>query len=433
MDEHLQIISADWVFPVHTPPIHHGAVVIHDGSIMQVGRLSDIGPRFGGVPHEHIEHAALLPGLVNAHTHLELGYLRGKIPPSHFVDWVVKLITLTGQVQNLATAVGQSVREGIAESLHYGVTTLGDITRQVNESRVVARDGPARIVSFGEVQALGKKRSLLNERLYLAADPIFDSATLRTALSPHAPYTVEGPALQQIVAVARERQIPLCMHLAELPEEKDFLRDLSGRIREAWDTVGIATMLLDDQIPLFVGGPIKWAERWGLLEQAHRTPVLLAHVNYATEEELTLLAARGVHVAYCPRTRERFGHDEHSRHPFAQMLNRGINVCLATDSLASNPDLSLLREAELVARKFPGFSPLVLLEMITTRPARALGLGDKIGALMPGMVADMIALPLGQPHVDGTKALEEIMMKAPIPERVWMAGRLMKTAAPQAV
>lgn len=416
-----RIISAGWVFPVQTPAIQEGAVAIRNGRVAQVGTLGEINRRFPDLPHEHYERSVLLPGLVNAHTHLELGYLRGKIPPSHFVDWVVKLIKLTGQVQDMATTVGASVRAGIEESLSFGVTTLGDITRQAADSRRAAREGPARIVSFGEVQALGQKRDLLHERLALAADDQYNSSTLSTALSPHAPYTVEGPALHDISLFAYNKHIPICMHLSELTEERDFLRDLSGRIREAWDAVGIASLLLDDQIPLFSGGPILWAEKWSLLAQARHIPVLLAHVNYASEDELNLLATRGVHVAYCPRTRHGFGHDEISRHPFADMLNRGINVCLATDSLASNPDLSLLREAAFVAEKFPGFPHAILLDMMTRRPAQALGLGDHVGALAPGMHADIIALPVSHNHHE-KNMLAEIIQTAPSPDHVWING-----------
>lgn len=416
MYAHPAFVSADWIFPVCSPPVRDGVVAMCDGVIDEVTPLKpDMDRIIDYCPHSHFEQCVVLPGLVNAHTHLELGYLRGQIPPSHFVDWVVELIRKTGAIADMQGTVAKAAIDGMAECLRYGVTTVGDISRQVSHTRAVLRQGPLRVVSFGEVQALGRKRDLLQERLAAAADTQWNSNTLSTALSPHAPYTVEGPALRAIAEKARVEKMPLCMHLAELTEESDFLKDCSGRIREAWDTVGIAAVLLDDLIPRFDRGPIHWASHWGLLGSAHRVPVLLAHVNYGNEQELDLLAQAGAHVAYCPRTRHAFGHDDISPHPFERMLTKGINVCLATDSLASNPDLSLLREASFVAKKFPAFSRTTLLEMITTRGARALGLGAKLGALGSGMLTDMIALPLSRKAQSAEEALEDIFQNAPLP------------------
>ncbi len=419
------ILSAQWVMPVCGAAIDGGAVVIENGRIAAVGKLADIQRQFPGARHENFAGHALLPGLVNAHTHLELGYLRGAISPSHFVDWVLRLIKLSGKVQDVAQTVGESVRAGIAESLRAGVTTLGDISKQINESRIAAKNGPARIVSFGELQVLGRKRDLLDERLSVAADERHNSPTLSTGISPHAPYTVEGPALKKILALADEKKLPICMHLAELAEEREFLQNLSGRIREAWDSAGIAAYLLDDKVPIFNDGPIKWAAHWGLLAASHPAPVLLAHVNYATDEELDLLAQSDAHVAYCPRTRHFFGHDAASRHPFEKMLSRGINVCLGTDSLASNPDLSLLKEAAFVAKLFPQVPHDIILEMITTRGARALGLSKQVGAIAAGMNADIIALPLPENCRDASAALSHIITTAPVPSHVWVSGKLL--------
>ena len=379
----------------------------------------------------HYEDCLLMPGLVNAHCHLELGYLRGRLPAGHFVDWVIQLlrqVTEATRSGNFDALTQQAVNAGVAESLAAGVTTIGDITRQSKISRPVLGQAPLRIVSFGEVTGLGLRREGFAERLAAAADTAGGGAgpRLQIGLSPHAPYTVEGSVLAQTVQHALATKMPLAMHLAELSEEAEFLAHLTGRLREAWDTSGRASELLDDQIPLSPGGPIRWARQWGLLEATTSVPVVLAHVNYANDDEIEILAHSRATVVVCPRTRAFFGHAQ--RHRYRDMLAAGVNVCLGTDSLASNPDLVLLREAAEVRRTDPTLPAETLLEMVTGCGAKALGMESQIGTLDVGKQADFITLPLTAERVtDATAALEYIVSQAPAPRCVWIAGKLVKT------
>src|SRR5262249_9817141 len=155
----------------------------------------------------------------------------------------------------------------------------------------------------------------------------------------------ETPALEAILHRALLKKLPIAMHLAELPDEDAFLRDQSGPLGHEWDLMQKMD-ILDDQIPTFDGGPIRWAQFCGLLITDPRDlPILLAHVNYCDDAELALLAASHANVIYCPRTHHYFRHPPHR---YREMLAAKINVCLGTDSLASNPDLSLLREAQFL-------------------------------------------------------------------------------------
>lgn len=417
----VRVILADWVFAGEGAALRDGGVAVADGRIVRVGPADELLRMYAGADVERMPGCALAPGMVNAHTHLELGFLRGMLPAGPFVPWVIGLMKAVASEPDLAATVALSVREGVAESLRGGVTLLGDITKQVTASRGALRTEPIHAVSFGEVQALGKRRSLLGERLAAAADAALATERMRIGLSPHAPYTVEGPALRAVLDRARADGLPVCMHLAELQEESAFLAGLEGPIRQAWEQVGIASELLDEAIPCHAGGPIRWAQAWGLLEGG--TPVLLAHVNYADAEELAILQAAGASVAYCPRTRGFFGHDAASDHPFLTMHDRGINVCLGTDSLASNPDLHLLREAQYLLRRFPALDPLVLLDLLTINGARALGAHGHTGSLAEGKRADMVALETAPAGADDSRGvLTRVFAEAALPRAVWLGG-----------
>jgi aminodeoxyfutalosine deaminase len=429
MPNEVTILTARAVLPVAGPCILNGAVAIAGDKIGAVGLADDVRRAFAGACEEAYPSCVLLPGLVNAHTHLELSFLRGVIQPSHFVDWVVQLIRrMPTDPEALISIVPGAAREGMIESLRFGVTTVGDITRQVKLSRGGVHQGPLRIVSFGEVQALGARRTLLDQRLALARDRSQCSETLSIGLSPHAPYTVEGPSLQRIMQAAGEDQLPVCMHLAELREEAEFLSSLGGEIRRAWDAAGISAVLLDNQVPLFNGGPIRWAKQWGLLEPRPRGEgPLLAHVNYADDAELDLIAAAGAAVAYCPRTRHFFGHEEFGHHRWRDMLDRGINVCLATDSLASNTDLSVLREAQTFLTHFPDASPDLVLSMITLNAAQALRMADRVGSLEGGKLADLIAVQLpDESFAEAELVTRSLINHAPMPKAVWINGHRLR-------
>jgi cytosine/adenosine deaminase-related metal-dependent hydrolase len=407
----------------------NGAVAIVGQHIAAVGPVDDLRGTFSGARHEAYPDCVLLPGLVNAHTHLELSFLRGVIPPSHFVDWVVQLIhRMPTDPEAMVSIIPPAAREGMIESLRFGVTTVGDITRQVKLSRGGLLHGPLRVVSFGEVQALGARRNLLEQRLAAAVDPSQCTETLSVGLSPHAPYTVEGPSLQRIMQAAQEHHLPVCMHLAELREESEFLSSLGGEIRRAWDAAGISAVLLDNQVPLFSAGPIHWARRWGLLQpQTNAEGPLLAHVNYADDAELDIIAASGASVAYCPRTRRFFGHEASGPHRWRAMRDRAINVCLATDSLASNPDLSVLREAQTFLTLFPEAPPDLALDMITRCAAQALHMADRIGTLEPGKLADLLAVPLPDSSFTAPDLVtRSLISQAPAPRDVWINGQRLR-------
>lgn len=423
------ILKARFVVPVDAPVIENGAVSVDDRRVAAVGPARELS---GGKTIDYGD-AVILPGLVNAHTHLELSLLAGRVPPtSDFIDWLQRLIALRAAdlspdpraSEPGASATGEpppfpseatggayitrAVRRGIAESVSSGVTTIGDITAMPQWSRPALADSPLRAVSFGEVIAMGTGRDRLAHRLDSAANLDHQRQTLRVGLSPHAPYTVEPDALRACAERAREIAAPLCIHVAETREEETFTRDRTGPFANFLRTLG----LWDEEIPASGYSPIELCAAAGLLG----SETLLAHANYVSDADIAAIAASRSSVAYCPRTHDAFGHDPHR---FRDMLRAGVNVCLGTDSLASSPSLSILDELRFLRMKCHDVSPGDLLAMATLRGAGALGFADLTGSLTPGKSADLVIVPL----TSSKRASWEVFLdSAVVPLAVYIAG-----------
>lgn len=371
------ILAAKWILPITQPPIEDGAIAVHDG------RIEGIGPRreFVNAEVEDLGDCIIMPGLINAHTHLELGHLKCAIDrPGDLVEWLLRIVASQhGLSQDqLRERTETSVRTGVEESLAAGVTTVGDVSRFCALTRPLLRDGPLRVVSFGEVLGIGKGRLRVDERLQAAGDRQHDSDFLITALSPHAPYSIEGDGIERVVNHAREHDMRTCMHLAESVEEIQFLETGQGRFRELLEQIGV----WDDLIPIPGYTPVRWMCELGALGPE----CVIAHGNYVDADEIDLLCATGTSVAYCPRTHSYFGHQPH---PVLELMGGGVNVCVGTDSLASNPSLSVREELVHIRDEHAELPPEVILAMGTINGARALGLAHEIGSLESGKQADL--------------------------------------------
>ncbi|MCH7925000.1 MAG: amidohydrolase family protein [Planctomycetes bacterium] len=375
------ILKSRFVVPVGEPVIQHGAIRIHNGRIVEVGRAADIS---GDASIDYAD-AVICPAFVNAHTHLELSNLHGRVPPSpDFTDWLRRLVEAKSVEPPTKEQIQSAVEEGIEQSLAAGVTTVGDITHVPAWTRESLAQSAIRAVSYGEVIAIGTRRNLLDQRLSAAADRSWETARLRIGISPHAPYTVEPDGLRACAERAAEQKAPLCMHLAETADEERFTGERTGTLADYLRDLGV----WDDAIPLAGCGPTELADRTGVLGAT----TVVAHANYVSDGDITLLAKSGASVAYCPRTHDAFGHP---RHRFRDMLQAGVNVCVGTDSLASNPSLSVLDELRFLRRARPDVAAEELLAMGTLHGARGLGFADEIGSITIGKLADLAVIPLG--------------------------------------
>lgn len=396
------LLRAAWVAPMDAPPFRDGAVLIDGELIASVGPSAELRR---AAPHAAIHDfgdGVILPGLVNAHTHLELSHLAPPHYSGRFVDWLVTVIAAAGDDQTATGAVGR----GIAQCLRYGVTTVGDITRRPGLTRAELLSSPLRVVSFGEVVGMAGRREVLPGLLDAAVGgPATDR--LRPGVSPHAPYSIDADGYRRCLTAARGHNLPLTTHLAESADEAMFLSDHAGPFRQLWDRLGAWE---EGATGRFDGGPVRYAASLGLLDYA---PVALAHVNYCDDDELALLTRSRASVVYCPRTHAYFGHPPHR---WRDMLAAGIDVAVGTDSCASSPDLNMVDDLRLLHRIRPDVPAELLWQLATVRGARALGLKTSVGSLTPGKLADLAVFPAGE------DPLREILESAALPLEVWVAG-----------
>lgn len=358
-------IRARWVFPVSRPPIRDGLVTIRGERIVAV---EDAGSRRADVD---LGDAAVIPGLVNAHTHLDLTGLRGLAAPSRdFTGWLRQVIA--HRRCRSAEQVQADIRAGLAECLRFGTRLVGDISAAGASWEVLSAES-SRAVVFHEVLGLPEDRAVRASRDFqdwLAAHPA--TPTCRPGVSPHAPYSVRS----SLFAAAATSGVPAAVHLAETAEEQELLRLHRGpfvpflRDLGVYDPEGLA----DDSghVLRFFNGT--------------SSPVLIIHGNYLPADARMPM---GGSIVYCPRTHAAFGHPPH---PFRDFLARGVRVALGTDSLASNPDLDLLAEARFLHRLHPQVPGAVILRMATLAGAEALGWECETGSLEAGKSADLVAL-----------------------------------------
>lgn len=402
-----RLITAAWVAPMDQPIIRDGGVVFDD-AILAVGDAKALQAAHPDATLEELGAAVILPGLVNPHTHLELSHCTPGEAPTAFCDWIIALADRSGRNSGVPheELYGNATRIGIEQCVHFGVTTVGDISQQMHITRPILRDGPIRCVSYGEVIGLAKLRRRYEELLPRTTDQAHASDRLRIGLTPHAPYTVDLPGYRQCVARAREQKIPLATHLAETSHEREFLENHAGAFRELWMTIGEWS----DGVETFRSGPIDFARAIRLLDY----PTLLAHVNYCDDRELDMLARGRASVVYCPRTHRFFGH---APHRWREMLARGINVTIGTDSCASSPNLNLLDDLRLLHEIAPEFPVEQLWQMVTVRAARAIQMEDVVGSITPGKAADFVVF--GAKRAD---PLRELLEQAQMARSVWIGG-----------
>lgn len=367
---------AKYVVPVEGPAIENGFVEVVDG------RVAGLGQWDGASRRDVIDlgDSVLLPGFVNAHTHLELTCYAGQIPSAGLWTWIRKLIELRSQPGQLERE-REAVRLGAELSLKAGVTTVGDISR-MHLAWPVLKASPLRKVCFAELLCFAGEPARTMDELDAKVRETQADERLVVGISPHAPYSVTGEQIRGCVEMARQRHLPLTMHVAETPEERHLIEKGGGKLYYVFWWAGFLKKCPPPKRPLF-----QHLAECGLFE----IPSLLAHMNYVEDRELDLLARSPCSVAYCPRA-HRF--HQHEGHRFREMLDRGINVCVGTDSLAGTESLSVLDDLRFLRREYPELDPALLLEMGTLRGARALQFNAQVGSIAPGKRADFAAIPL---------------------------------------
>jgi cytosine/adenosine deaminase-related metal-dependent hydrolase len=404
-------LQARVVYPVDRPPIERGYVTIESERIVAIGKSAE-----GDV--QDLGDVALLPGFVNAHTHLEFSYLKQPLgqPGMRLPDWIRLVIAERGR-NDVSPML--SVMTGRFESKCCGVAVIGDIatTYVPGYGDGVELKTFAEVIGFSRARAASALSNVI-ERLNWMQRTDGDLAVTfgegnPFGISPHAPYTVSQLLLIQLIELAQIRSLPVAMHLAESEEELEFLHLGTGPFqllleeRSMWDA---------DAVPLGTR-PLDYLR---MLAEAPRA--LIIHGNYLDAEERAFLAdaADRMSLVYCPRTHAYF---DHAPYPLAELLAGGVRVVLGTDSRASTPDLSLLAEMRRVRRAHPQVGPHNILRMATLSSAEALGCEVRFGSLTPGKLANIVAVPLDEDAHSGPDELLEALLTTDSPVwDVWLRG-----------
>jgi cytosine/adenosine deaminase-related metal-dependent hydrolase len=389
------------VIPIAAPPIRHGWVVTERGLIVDVGGPQD-GPdavRQDGVAPVDLGDAVLMPALVNAHTHLELSWLRGRTrPASSFLGWVSgmmreRLQSADGRDSEYVRAAAALAVEEMAAS---GTGLIGDVSNSLAHLDVLDASRLDGLVFHEVIRFRATEAEGCVEEARRRIDAAAAGARWRLALAPHAPYSV-APSVFRALAAARPglREPRMSVHVAESREEVEFIQrgtggwpDLLKRLG-AWDP--------DWRAPEC--SPIAYLDRLGFWDG--RT--LAVHAAQASEADLALLAARGATVVTCPRSNAWVGA---GAPPVEAFYRSGVRVAIGTDSLASVDDLNLFSELAALRRAAPGVRPADLLRSATRSGAEALGFGDTHGAITRGRRAALIVVDVPP----GTADVEEYLV-----------------------
>ena len=397
-----RVVHASWIVPGDEAPIADGALVLDEtGTVLDVGPAAEVLPRHAGAAVTR-EQAIVTPGLVNAHTHLELSALRGAVAGGDgFVPWVGRMMRARRGLD--PDEAVDAIARGVDELVAAGTAAVADIGNGTDAYEALASRGMAGwfFLETSSVEPGGDSLTHLAER-------VRDHASLRTALVPHALYSTHRETLDALFAHARAQGSRLSIHLAEFAGERAYLRDRSGPLAAAL----AGSAVVSDRIAS-AADPIAAFVDTGLAGP----DVLAVHLADAKRSEIERLAATGTRVVLCPRSNLFI---QTLLPPLLEVLAAGIRPALGTDSLASNTSLDVLAEAAALRFRFPSVAPRTLFAMCTAYGADALGLAS-FGRLRAGNKPGVLAfdIPAGAPSPSDPFAL--ILAQRPPPRR-WIVS-----------
>jgi cytosine/adenosine deaminase-related metal-dependent hydrolase len=382
----LKIFAASHLVPVSAPPLESGALAVENGRILAAGRLDELSAAFSA-PVVQFPGCAIIPGLVNAHSHLELTHfpswkLRKGIDysPRTYVDWIIQVIKIRRALTRQERE--HSVAEGIRISLESGTTAVGEI---VSDPTLIPCYSGSSLAGRLYLEALGQDDAHCGQVLSRIAASLEEDRGdhLKRGLSPHTPHTLSSRFFRTLEEFCRTRSLPLAVHLAESRAEVDFLFDSTGDIAEKlYPFVGWQ----DHVPPPRRTTPTAYLDSLGILAAG----TLAVHCVHVTPADVEVIRKRGVTVVLCPRSNDRL---DHGAPPVHLLKKAGVSLALGTDSLASNDSLSMLDEARFLLERFPAdFTPDEALSLITLEGARALGIADEAGSLEAGKRADFLVM-----------------------------------------
>ncbi len=405
------LYRADWVLPIVTRPVRDGWVIVRDGRVERVGQ--GVSPRAPEIGERDLGARAILPGLVNAHTHLELSNLRDRVPPAKSMPvWVCDMLAARG----FTPPPRAPIVEAIAEARRAGTALIGDISNSLATVAPLV-EGPLSALVFCEVlgfNPVGAQAIVAKAAAAIAAAPSSDR--VRVGLAVHAPYSSSPELFREVRSwLDAERQASstssrqarvTSVHLGESPEERRFLAEGTGPWRELLEEFRVWN-------PAWAPpacGPVEYLDRLGFI----RPEMIAVHGVQLDDGELARLREAGATLVTCPRSNQWVGA---GAPPAERFFASGVRVAVGTDSLASVVDLNLFAELAELRRLAPSVPARRLLDSATRSGAAALGFENDLGVISPGARAELIAVELRGDIED----VEEYLVNGVQPEQVTWA------------
>ena len=398
----MKAYRAAFVCPIDRPPIEDGWVAVEAGRIAAVGDALSF--HCTGAEVVDLGRVAVMPGLVNAHTHLELSWMRNRVPPApKFTDWVKTLFAIRGRPDGgMSDAQVAAITEAIAELRASGTAAVGDISnslRAVEPMRRANLDG----VVFHELLGFKERDGALLETTRAMRVAALDAGA-RVSLAPHAPYSTSLELFGAIRSAVTGSSCPIMsVHLGESPEETELLEQGTGPWRGMLEMIGAWR----DDWAVPGCGPVSYLDQHRLIDEH----TLVVHGVQFGDGDLRRLKEIGATVVTCPRSNQWVGV---GYPPIGQFYQSGVKVAVGTDSLASVEDLNVFSELKTMRWLAPAVPAARMLESATLTGARALGLGGELGSLTPGKRAEMIAVDL-PPQVGD---VEEFLLTGIQPQQI---------------
>ena len=383
-------INADWVLPITSPPIKDGIVLTDGKAIKAVGS----GKELSKFPYDEIIDCSgkiILPGFVNAHSHLELTGFRGKIEKGlPFTDWARKVVSIRKDITE--NEIATAIKDGLNELISSGVTTAGDFSQTGITAKILNERGLRGTVflefsGFNPEQKDEKLRQLKELLNYEIDSKLITHhsslITVNFGIAPHAPYSVSPELLKESHNFAQEKRLPLAIHISEMLEEIEFIKNGSGAMKDLLIDFGVWN---DKWMPPQTT-PVQYLQNMGILKGA-----IGIHLNIVTEDDIRILKENDVSVVYCPGSNKWFGRNW--KYPLREFLNNDINVVIGTDSLLSNEKLNMFYEMRVLKENFPDLENDIILKMATVNGAKAIGFEGEAGEIAVGRKADIIGIDI---------------------------------------
>ncbi len=405
MTDQLTIHRAPWLLPISHPPIANGGLVVRAGRIVEIGSFKQVNRSYSGA--EIVDHpdTVLMPGLVNAHTHLELShlaYLSQEPAPAIFTGWISHMLAERAKINADKKSIQDAARTVLAQQQNLGVVAIADISNTGFIQELSSK-------FQGSLLCLKEYLGLRTSELATALDTLKEDADHPDiCCTAHAPYSTHLDLLRALKNRATRLGQIFSIHTAESLAEHDMISQSTGEMREFLEQRGFWESSFRPT-GSYSKGSVSYLHQHGLLDR--RT--LCVHCIHVTDQEINLLAETEAKVCLCPGSNRYLGV---GTAPVASYLRRGILPALGTDSLTSNPELSIWREMRLLAEEHLGIDPANILRMATLGGAEALGMSEQLGSLEVGKKAALLAINITS-SVQRTVSLAEYLVHHPIKKK----------------